>query len=108
MQIRPITPSFKGYIEISACPVNYNKYEPTTINTNSIIVTNANVDERGYKSLGITHISNGGEAYVTSCPYDLVQKACILADQHKDSIVSIDSEYNILVKKQPVQEFGDK
>lgn len=99
MQIRPITPSFKGYIEVSASPVKYDKYEPTTFNTNSIILTNAPVNERGYKNLGITHISNGGEAYVTSCPYDLVQKACILADQHKNAIVSIDSENKISIKK---------
>ncbi len=99
MQIRPITPSFKGYIEISASPVKYDKYEPTTINTNSIILTNAPVNERGYKNLGITHISNGGEAYVTNCPYSVVQKACILADQNKNAIVSIDSENKISTKK---------
>ena len=88
MPIRPITPSFKGYIELSASPVKYNKYEPTTINTNSIIVTNANVDERGYQ-----------KAYVTNCPYYVVQKACILADQNKNAIVSIDSEDKISLKK---------
>lgn len=99
MQIRPITPSFKGYIELSASPTTYDKYKPTTINTNSIIITESHVNEMGYKNLGITHISNGGEAYVTSCPYDLVQKACILADQHKNAIVSIDSENKISIKK---------
>lgn len=99
MPIRPVMPSFKGYIELNASPVKYNKYEPTTINTNSIIVTNANVDERGYQNSGITHISNGGEAYVTNCPYYVVQKACILADQNKNAIVSIDSEDKISLKK---------
>ena len=99
MQIRPITPSFKGYIEVSASPVKYDKYEPTTFNTNSIIVTNANVDERGYQNSGITHISNGGEAYVTNSPYYVVQKACILADKYKDAIVSINSEDKISIKK---------
>lgn len=99
MPIRPITPSFKGYIELSASPIKYDKYEPTTINTNSIILTNAPVNERGYKNLGITHISNGGEVYVTNSPYSVVQKACILADQNKNAIVSIDSEDKISLKK---------
>lgn len=99
MQIRPITPSFKGYIEVSASPVKYDKYEPTTFNTNSIILTNAPVNERGYKNLGITHISNGGEAYVTNCAYSVLQKACILAEQNKDALVKIDSKDKITIKK---------
>ena len=99
MQIRPVMPSFKGYIELNATRINSHPSGYTTFNTNSIIVTNANVDERGYQNSGITHISNGGEAYITNCPYYVVQKACILADQNKNAIVSIDSEDKISLKK---------
>lgn len=96
MQIRPVMPSFKGYIELNATRINSHPSGSTTFNTNSIIVTSPPYSKSDYAS---TYISNGGEAYLTDCPYYIVQKACLLADQHKDSIVSIDSENKISIKK---------
>lgn len=89
-------PSFKGYIELNATRINSSPSGSTTFNTNSIIVTSPPYSKSDYAS---TYISNGGEAYLTDSPYYIVQKACILADQHKDSIVSIDSENKISIKK---------
>ena len=39
MQIRPVMPSFKGYIELNATRINSHPSGYTTFNTNSIIVT---------------------------------------------------------------------
>lgn len=47
----------------------------------------------------MTHISSGGVSYITKIPYYILQKACILADQNKNAIVSIDSEDKISLKK---------
>ena len=96
MQIRPVMPSFKGYIELNATRMNSQPSGYTTFNTNSIIVTSPPYSKGDY---GSTYISNGGEAYLTDRPYYIVQKACILADQNKDAVVSIDSENKILIKK---------
>ncbi len=96
MQIRPVMPSFKGYIELMANQINSHPSGYTTFNTNSIIVTSPPYSKSDYAS---TYISNGGEAYLTECPYYIVQKACILADQNKDSIVKIDSNNKITIQK---------
>lgn len=96
MPIRPVMPSFKGYIELNATRMNSHPSGYTTFNTNSIIVTSPPYSKSDY---GSTYISNGGEAYLTDCPYYIVQKACILADQNKNAIVSIDSEDKISLKK---------
>lgn len=96
MQIRPVMPSFKGYIELNATRINSHPSAYTTFNTNSIIVTLPSYNQSDY---GSTYISNGGEAYITNCPYSVVQKACILADQHKNAIVSIDAENEISINK---------
>ena len=96
MQIRPVMPSFKGYIELMANQINSHPSGYTTFNTNSIIVTSPPYSKSDY---GSTYISNGGEGYLTECPYYIVQKACILADQNKDSIVKIDSNNKITIQK---------
>ena len=96
MQIRPVMPSFKGYIELIANQINSHPSAYTTFNTNSIIVTSSPYSKSDY---GSTYISNGGEAYLTDHPYYIVQKACVLAEKNKDAIVKIDSENKITIQK---------
>lgn len=100
MQIRPITPSFKGYIEVPAKRPRNEYFKPTIFNTNSITLTDGFEPELEYRVFWeMTHISSGGVSYITKIPYYILQKACILADQNKNAIVSIDSEDKISLKK---------
>lgn len=93
MQIKPFAPSFNGYVEVSAR--RYKPYssqsETTTFNTNSIVITEPPYSES--ENGDNTYIASSGEAYIASCPYPVMQKACLLADQKKDAIVHI-NQYN--------------
>ena len=105
MQIRPITPSFNGYIEVHANPYLPHEAQSgnTTFNTNSITITQAPYSKADYYS---TYIANSGEAYLSTCPYSVLQKACLLADRHKDAIVSIDSNNHISIKELKLDKLG--
>ena len=73
MQIRPILPSFKGYVEVNCRQEKNGRLTPMTFNTNSIAFS-PSLDN------GKTEIFYGSQICTADCPYDTFQQTCLKAD----------------------------
>ena len=73
MQIRPISPSFNGYVEVNCRQERNGRLTSMTFNTNAISFSPS------LKS-GKTDIYYGSQVCTADCPYDTFQQACLKAD----------------------------
>ena len=94
MQIRPISPSFKGYVE-AKCKENlvgsWKDALPVTFNTNSISYSPRPYCSDPLADYNRTEIKCGSDTYIADCPYDTFQKACLKSDspEMKGKLVKI-------------------
>lgn len=88
MQIRPVSPSFKGYVE-AKCKENldgsWKDALPVTFNTNSITYSPNAAKEC------LTEVHCGNNRYFVNCIYDRFQEACLLSDsdEMKGKVVKV-------------------
>lgn len=73
MQIRPISPSFNGYVEVNCRQERNGRLTSMTFNTNAISFSPSLKN-------GKTDIYYGSQEYTADCPYDTFQQACLKSD----------------------------
>lgn len=81
MQIRSVSPSFKGFVEVN-CRRQYDGFNaPFTFNTNAISYSPRPYCSDPLADYNSTEIKCGSDTYIADCPYDTFQKACLQSDR---------------------------
>lgn len=93
MSIRPIMPSFKGYIQVHVVSEDDKREKEYTFNTNSIAFTPCNPWD-GHRPSS-SNIYYGDKIYSTRVCYQDLQRAVIKAEEVHDRIVKVNRHGSI-------------